>query len=112
METIKKNYEFRYILQKGKYYSGDKIEIFITKNNKNINYIGIAIGVKIAKAVKRNHIKRLIRENYRLIENKLDKGYNMIFLWKKKNPVSEATFYNIQNDMKNIFKKSGILKND
>ena len=68
--------------------------------------------MKIAKAVKRNHIKRLIRENYRLIENKLDKGYNMIFLWKKKNPVSEATFYNIQNDMKNIFKKSGILKND
>ena len=112
METIKKNYEFRYILQKGKYYSGDKIEVFITKNNKNINYIGIAIGVKIAKAVKRNHIKRLIRENYRLIENKLDKGYSMIFLWKKKNPVSEATFYNIQNDMKNIFKKSGILKND
>ena len=112
METIKKNYEFKYILQKGKYYSGDTIEVFIIKNNKKSNYIGMAIGVKIAKAVKRNHIKRLIRENYRIMENRLKKGYNIIFLWKKKIPVSEAIFYNIQKDMNIIFKKAGILEND
>lgn len=112
METIKKNYEFKYILQKGKFYSGDTIEIFIIKNNKKKNFIGMAIGVKIAKAVKRNHIKRLIRENYRLMENKIRKGYNIVFLWKKKNPISEANFYNIQKDMNIILKKAGILEND
>lgn len=112
METIKKNYEFKYILNKGKFYSGDKIEIFILKNNKEKNYIGIAIGVKIAKAVKRNYIKRLIRENYRLMENNLKKGYNIIFLWKKKIPITEANFETIKKDMSDIFKKSGLLKNE
>lgn len=107
--TLKKNYEFKKVLTKGKYYSGKYIEIFVTKNNLKKNFIGIAIGVKIAKAVKRNRIKRLIRENYRLLEKDLKVGYNIVFLWKKKIDISNATFYNIKIDMKNIFERIGIL---
>ena len=107
---LKKNYEFRRILTKGKYYSGKYIEVFVKEQkDKNINYIGIAIGVKIAKAVKRNRIKRLINENYRLIESKIKTGYNIVFLWKKKIDIKNATFSNIQNDMINIFERIGIL---
>lgn len=108
-EVLKKNYEFRKILNKGKFYSGQYIEVFITKNNKDKNYIGIAIGVKIAKAVKRNYIKRLIRENYRLMEDKIRTGNSMVFLWKKKVNIEEANFINIKKDMLYIFKKAGIL---
>lgn len=108
-EVLKKNYEFRKILNKGKFYSGQYIEVFITKNNKDKNYIGIAIGVKIAKAVKRNYIKRLIRENYRLLEDKIRTGNSMVFLWKKKVNIEEANFINIKKDMLYIFKKAGIL---
>lgn len=108
-ELLKKNYEFRKILNKGKFYSGQYIEVFIIKNNTDKNYIGIAIGVKIAKAVKRNYIKRLIRENYRLLEDKIRTGNSIVFLWKKKVNIEEANFINIKNDMFYIFKKAGIL---
>lgn len=70
-DTLKKNYEFKNVLSRGKYFSGNYIDIYIKKNRKNLNFIGIAVGVKLAKAVKRNRIKRLIRENYRLIEKNL-----------------------------------------
>lgn len=109
-ETLKKNYEFKNIFIKGKYFSGKYIEIFYIKNNKEINNIGIAINSKITNAVGRNKIKRLIRENYRLLEEKINVGYNIIFLWKKKQDVSNANFQNIKNDMNNIFNKIGILK--
>ena len=67
-KMLKKNYEFKNILKKGNYYSGKRIEAFIKKNNsKDINFLGIAISVKVAKAVKRNKIKRLIRENYKRV---------------------------------------------
>ena len=83
-KMMKKNYEFKNTLTRGKYYSGKYIEAFIQKNKQNINFLGIAISVKIAKAVKRNHIKRLIRESYCENEKAISTGYNIVFLWKKK----------------------------
>ena len=109
-KMMKKNYEFRSILAKGKYYSGQYIEAFIRKNKLNINFLGIAISVKIAKAVKRNHLKRLIRESYYQCEKAISTGYSVVFLWKKKVDIKKATFKNIENDMKDIFKNANIIE--
>ena len=109
---LKKNYEFRNILSKGKYYSGKNIEAFIKDNNKNCNFLGLAISVKTAKAVKRNRIKRLIRENYKLLEMNIKTGKSIVFLWKKNVDVKNANFKNIESDMKFIFDKSNILNKE
>ena len=111
-KMLKKNYEFRNVLSKGKYYSGRYIEAFISKNktkNTNHNLLGIAISVKIAKATKRNHIKRLIRENYKEYETKIKNGYSIVFLWKKKVDVENANFDNINKDMNKIFNKAELF---
>ncbi len=108
--TLKKNYEFKKVLTKGKYFSGRYLDIYVLKNHSCNNYIGIAIGVKVAKAVKRNRIKRLIRENYRLIEERLKTGYTIILLWKRKIDIKNATYENINKDIIQVFKKIGILE--
>ena len=109
-KMLKKNYEFRTVLSKGKYFSGKYVEAFIKKNAKDINFLGIAISVKIAKAVKRNHIKRLLRECYYSEEDNIKNGYSIVFLWKKKVDIKNATFENIQKDVKYIIDKAGILE--
>ena len=103
---LKKNYEFKNVLSKGKYYSAENIEAFILKNNFTYNLLGLAISTKIGKAVKRNKIKRLIRENYNNIENSIKKGYSIVFLWKKKANIKNATYYNIKKDINIIFDKA------
>ena len=109
-KMLKKNYEFKNVLSKGKYYSGFCIEAFIRKNNlKDENLLGIAIGTKIAKATKRNHIKRLIREGYKNIESDINTGNSIVFLWKKKIDIKNANYKNIKKDMYRIFDKAGIL---
>lgn len=107
-KMLKKNYEFKKVLSKGKYYSGKNIEAFIKNNNKNYNFLGLAISVKTAKAVRRNKIKRLIRENYKILEPKIKDGQSIVFLWKKKANIENATFDNIKDDMNNIFDKANI----
>ena len=83
--------------------------MFVVRNNNSINKLGIAISRKIAKSVKRNRIKRLIKENYRLLENKLKLGYSIIILWNKKVDIELANFNNIKKDMCSIFKKAKLL---
>lgn len=110
-KMLKKNYEFRNVLTKGKYYSGKNIEAFILKNNKNYNLLGLAISVKTAKAVKRNKIKRLIRENYKTIEEYIQTGYSIVFLWKKNADTKNAVFSNIKEDIEKIISQSSIKTN-
>ena len=109
-KMMKKNYEFRNVLSKGKYYSGKYIEAFIQKTKQeNVNFLGIAVGVKVAKAVKRNYIKRLIRENYRFYEDRIQDGYRIVFLWKKKSDIKNSNFRNIKKDMEFIFDKANLI---
>ena len=107
---LKKNYEFKRVLTKGKYFSGKNIEAFIQNNNKDYNLLGLAISVKTAKAVRRNQIKRLIRENYKNLEEDIILGKSIVFLWKRNVDVKNATFDNIRDDMTYIFVKSGLLR--
>ncbi|MBR0351540.1 MAG: ribonuclease P protein component [Clostridia bacterium] len=108
-KMLKKNYEFKNVLTKGKYYTGRNVEAFIINNKFNYNFLGLAISVKVGKATKRNMIKRLIRENYKNIESSIKNGYSIVFLWKKKADIKNANYYNIQEDMQKIFKSAKIF---
>ena len=48
-----------------------------------MNFLGIAVGVKIAKAIKRNYLKRLIRESYQMLEMQVKMAIQL-FLHAKK----------------------------
>ncbi len=109
IRTLKKNYEFKNVLCRGKFYIGKQVSIYVLKNNKKINVIGIAVSTKQCGAVQRNRIKRLIRENYRLIKDDLKQGYDIVFLWTKKGVAKEANYYVIQNDFNKLLKKANLL---
>ena len=114
-KMLKKNFQFKNVLTKGKYYSGEFIEAFIKPHykNTNYNYLGIAISSKICKAVRRNKIKRLIRECYKNTELNIKMNQEIVFLWKKKADIKNANFFNIQTDMNKIFNKANIfLRNE
>ena len=108
-KMLKKNYEFKDVLNRGKYYSGKYIIIYIKKNRKNINLLGIAISSKLGKAVKRNYVKRIIRENYKQIEEHTKTGYDIVFIWKKQQEIGQACYDYVKKDIQKVFKDARLF---
>ena len=106
---LKKNYEFKNVLTKGKKFSGQYLNLFVMKNGFNYNLLGLAVSSKVGKAVQRVKIKRLLRENYQNIEENLKKGYSLVFLVKKKEDISNLNFQSIKTDVNNILEKANII---
>ena len=111
-ELLKKNYEFKNVLTRGKFYRGKEIEICIIKNNKKRNFLGIAIGTKNGKAFQRNKAKRLIRESYTKLENSIKDENSIVILMNKKFPIKDMKFSEVLEDMQKIFLKAEILKKE
>lgn len=109
ISTLKKNYEFKTVMNKGKFYRGRYITVYINENKEEKNKIGIAVSKKLGKANKRNRLKRLIRESYRLKKDNLKKGYNIVFIWNKQADILNNTYKNVSEDMEKLLIKAGIL---
>ena len=109
-KMLKKNYEFRKVLTKGKPAFGKYIVVFVYKNKKQLfNFLGLAISAKTCKSVRRNRLKRLIRESYYFYENQMTVGNNMVFLWNKKADPKNVGFHDIKKDMERILHQSEVL---
>jgi len=108
---IKKNYEFKNLFSKGKFYYGEFIHMYIKKTNSSYNKFGIAVSKKQGKAVKRNRIKRLIRENYKNFESKIEMGTQILIIINKDKNIKEIKFNHIENNFLRTLKKANILVN-
>ncbi len=110
IKTLKMNYEFKNVFNKGKYYIGKQVILYDLKNKYDYNRLGIAISSKLCKAVKRNKIKRKIRAVYQILEKDTTKGHDLVFIWNKNENIENLSYDVIYNDIKKMFSKIGILK--
>ena len=106
---LKKNYEFKIVLTKGRFYRGKQLKIVILKNGKNFKTLGIAVITKNGKAFQRNKANRLIWEPYKNLEEKIINGYSIVVLLKKDIDINDMKYIDIINEMENTFKKANII---
>lgn len=79
-QTLKKNHEFKRLYNKGKSSANRHLALYCRRNNLKLNRVGITVGSKVGNAVKRNLIKRRLREIYRLDEDKFLRGWDMVIV--------------------------------
>ncbi len=93
-ESLKKNYEFRRLYNKGKSAAAPYVVVYARKVKGDSNRLGITVSNKIGKAVVRNKVRRRLREIYRLHEGEMLRGYELVFVARGKSV--DATYQQLE----------------
>ena len=78
--TLKENYEFRRMYQKGASAVSGAMVLYCRKNRLGRNRLGVTVSAKLGHAVIRNRARRRLREVYRLNQVHLRRGYDMVLV--------------------------------
>ena len=65
-ERLTKKKEFEKVFQEGKVIKNGKIVLYVMPNCLGVSRLGLVVSKKVGNAVRRNRVKRLLREAYRL----------------------------------------------
>lgn len=79
-DSLKKNKDFQIVYQKGKSYANKYLVMYIRSNALQMNRIGISASKKVGNSVVRHRMTRLVRESYRLSEEKFKCGYDIVVI--------------------------------
>ncbi|MGN0735647.1 MAG: ribonuclease P protein component [Anaerovoracaceae bacterium] len=106
--VLRKKSDFSTIYNKGKSVGDRYIVLFYRKNNLPYNRTGFLASKKVGNSVKRNRARRLMRESYRFIEEKLPSGYDFIII--ARNTINDKKCNEVEKSLVSAFRRTGVLK--
>jgi len=107
---LKKNTEFKTVLGKGAYYADKRLVLYVLPNARSGNYFGVSVSKKLGKSVKRNRVKRLIREAVRIQAALLKPGHDIVVLARP--GAAGEPFAKIERSLTRLLLRSGLYKTD
>ncbi|MDR2665617.1 MAG: ribonuclease P protein component [Oscillospiraceae bacterium] len=99
--SLKKNHEFRRLYNRGKSAASRYMVVYCRKNGRAENRVGITVSSKLGGAVRRNRIRRRLREAYRLNERSLTPGHDIVIVARQGS--YDADFGDLSRDLMRLY---------
>ena len=109
-ESLKKNRDFQLVYRNGTSFANRYLVMYVWKNQLNINRIGISVSKKVGNSVVRHHLTRLIRESYRLNEEKFSCVYDLVVIVRMNG--KNQGFHSIESALLHLGKLHKILRSE
>ena len=107
--SITENSDFKRLYYRGKSVVKKRLVLYYRKNRYPFTRLGITVSPKIGCAVTRNRVRRLLKENYRILQG-ISQGYDIVLVARTSS--AKASFHEIERDLEGALGESGLLKRD
>ena len=108
--TLKKNSDFRRLYAKGKSAVNPFMVVYCRRNRTGQTRLGYTVSVKLGHAVRRNRIRRRLRETVRLNADKLTPGWDIVVVARSR--AFDAPFSKLQSAYLASCGKLGLLREE
>ncbi|MEW6355544.1 MAG: ribonuclease P protein component [Planctomycetota bacterium] len=102
-DRLKNNVEFRKVFDNGVRLRGKRLTIYALENGLPNSRLGLAVGKKVGNAARRNRIRRVLREAFRLNRAILPRGFDLVITPGR--DLGEASLSAVQPDVVHLFEK-------
>ncbi len=107
--SLKLNKDFKRLYLRGESFASGYTVLYALKNRAGNSRLGLTVSKSAGKAVVRNRLKRLMRESYRLLEDKVQPGFDIIIV--ARNRAVGKTQAQMQKDIEYAMRKLGLIEN-
>lgn len=108
-ESLKKNKDFQIVYKKGISYGNKYLVMYVKENELECNRIGISVSKKVGNSIVRHRMTRLIRESYRLQEEKFKCGLDIVIIARV--GTKDRSYQEIESALIHLGKLHHIIKN-
>jgi ribonuclease P protein component len=105
---LQKNRDFQWVYRRGKSFACPGMVLLALKRNGSVLRAGFSVSKKIGGSVKRNRVKRLMRENFRHEIPQIKPGYYLVLVARE--PLARMDYAQVGQAMRGLLRRGGLLK--
>ena len=105
--SLKKNEDFQRVYGKRISFANRYFIMYIRKNDSEFNRLGISVSKKVGNSVVRHRVVRLVRESYRLNEERFNSGLDLVVV--ARSTAADIDYKAAESALLHLAKLHGIL---
>lgn len=104
--SLKENHIFRRLYARGKSAVTPTLAAYVRRNRSGQTRLGLTVGTKVGKAVRRNKVRRRMRAAYQLHESQMTPGWDIVIVARVR--AAYAPYAELERDLLRLMDKLGV----
>ncbi|MCX2727639.1 ribonuclease P protein component [Thermomicrobium sp. 4228-Ro] len=107
---LRRSRDFERVRRRGRTVADRLLVLSVAPNGLEHNRYGFAVGKRVGKAVRRNKVKRWLREAVRRFHPELEQGYDIVFVARGALAEPSVTYHEVAAQVESLLRRVGLWR--